>query len=462
MLKKIKQKISCFLLTHLPLVYYFLKKIQRFFKKNPRIFKKNTQGFFEPKPAYCSVWVRKLYHDNMPLYQPKTLKKAKKCLNYALEKRIKHQLKIHTKQFFLDISVVISHDHQTGVQRVVRNIMQALMSRPPHGYHVEPIYGCEDGMYRYARSDEPIDVFKDDIFLGLDLITGWIARYQQTFETYKACGAHLYFVIYDLLPIDYPHFFMPDVVKLFNQWLKQIATQADGAICISQTVSYQLKHWLKKNYLERNDFNIQWFHLGADIETTKTSHDTHISPIPNHYPSILMVSTIEPRKGYALALAAFEQLWAQHQQINLIIVGKPGWKVEQLIQQLRAHPQKDQHLFWYEHVDDTLLSTLYHSAQGLLMASECEGFGLALIEAAQYQLPILARDIPVFREIAGEHARYFSGQTPQSLATDILIWLDDLVQGKAPLSEHMPYLLWSESAEQLVQAILFGNSKNMQ
>lgn len=80
-------------------------------------------------------------------------------------------------------------------------------------------------------------------------------------------------------------------------------------------------------------------------------------------------------------------------------------------------------LFWPQGVRDETLEQVYRSARALLAASEGEGFGLPLIEAAQHGLPIIARDIPVFREVAGEHAYYFGGEDAQTLADALRVWL---------------------------------------
>lgn len=82
----------------------------------------------------------------------------------------------------------------------------------------------------------------------------------------------------------------------------------------------------------------------------------------------------------------------------------------------------------------------------MLAASEDEGFGLPLIEAAQHGLPILARDIPVFREVAGEHARFFQAAEPQELADALQGWIE---AGFTPASRQMPWLTWQQSAANL-------------
>lgn len=68
------------------------------------------------------------------------------------------------------------------------------------------------------------------------------------------------------------------------------------------------------------------------------------------------------------------------------------------------------------------MAELYARSRALIFASQ-EGFGLPLIEAAQKKLPVIIRDIPVFKEIAQEHAWYFSGEAPSDIAKAVEEWL---------------------------------------
>lgn len=90
----------------------------------------------------------------------------------------------------------------------------------------------------------------------------------------------------------------------------------------------------------------------------------------------------------------------------------------------------------------------------MLATSQGEGFGLPLIEAAQHKLPILARALPVFREVAGEHATFFEGDSAQSLADAINQWLQGYRDGSTIDSVNMPWLTWEQSAEQFKRALL--------
>ena len=176
-------------------------------------------------------------------------------------------------------------------------------------------------------------------------------------------------------------------------------------------------------------------------------------------PSFLMVGTIEPRKGYLQTIEAFSQLWNDGNDVSLVIVGREGWKdlsddmrrdIPTTIDRLRTHPELNKRLFWLEGISDEYLEKIYAASTCLIAASYGEGFGLPLIEAAQHKLPIIARDIPVFREVAGEFAWYFEGNDPVKLKDAIAGWMDMQINKGAPQSRNIPILSWAQSAEQLI------------
>lgn len=376
------------------------------------------------------------------------------------------------RQLFVDISELVQRDARTGVQRVTRSILIELLKNPPAGFTVKPVYAISDSVgYRHAKNftakllntagdsqDELIDYRPGDIFLGLDLQHHVVVAQQNYLAKLRQEGVRVVFVIYDLLPILMPPAFMPGSDAGHKAWLEALCG-FDGAVCISRAVANELAGWMQNNGPKRlRPFEIGWFHLGADVENSMPSlglpkEASQVLEELSKRPTFLTVGTVEPRKGQGQVLAAFEQLWAQGIQANLVIVGKQGWMVETLVKKLRKHPELGKRLFWLEGISDEFLEKLYAASACLIAASEGEGFGLPLIEAAQHKLPIIARDIPVFREVAGEHAYYFSGFAPKDLADAITAWLA-LNQKKAhPKSEDMHYLSWRESALQLIKQL---------
>ena len=167
-----------------------------------------------------------------------------------------------------------------------------------------------------------------------------------------------------------------------------------------------------------------------------------------------MVGTIEPRKGHAQVLEAFDALWKSGEELNLVIVGKLGWGAEKLMGSIRAHPQHNSRLFWLEGISDAEPKKLYEVSTCLIAASYGEGFGLPLIEAAYHGLPILARDIPVFHEVAGQSASYFADSDGEGLAISLREWLEHYQEGGIPESESIPWLTWEQSAQQLLSKLI--------
>lgn len=372
---------------------------------------------------------------------------------------------------FVDVSYIAEEDVRTGIQRVTRAIVQALLSQPHPSFSIIPVRRVAQGHYVVALrfcetmewipttslAEEPVDAFAGDIFLGLDLDASRSETVRAEIERMRAVGVKVVHVVYDLLPVRMPQHFRGGTVW-FGKWLSMVGS-FDGAICISKAVADDLAAWMIESGPARKvPLEIGWFHLGADV--TNSAPTRGLPPDAEDVlarlercPTFLMVGTVEPRKGYRQTLAAFEALWAAGVDANLVIVGKPGWDMDDLIGRLRQHAELGRRLFWPSDVSDEYLERLYAASSCLIAASEGEGFGLPLIEAAQHKLPILARGLPVFREIAGAHATYFDGGAAEDLAQAIELWLAAFREGRHVRSDAMPWLTWQDSAAHLLRAV---------
>lgn len=359
----------------------------------------------------------------------------------------------------------IQTDLQTGIQRVARSVLKCLLESPPQGYRVEPVYTAFGAQgYFYARqftknflqididilADDPVLMLSEDVFLGLDLCLSDVYEQRQWFEQAQQRGALVYFLAYDLLPVTHPHWFPASEQPIFEKWLQTIK-ESDGVISISKATSDALRQWMQEHPRRREcSFRFGVVHIGADIEQSMPSKGLpkEATETVAHLKSqvtFLMVGTIEPRKGHAQAIAAFEYLWKAGHGCQLVIVGKPGWNVAPLISNLQRHPELGEKLFWFENVSDEYLELLYEASSCLLMASEAEGFGLPIIEAAQHKLAILARDISVFREVAKKNANYFKATSALELSQALIKWLHLYEQKKTANASKLKYLTWRES-----------------
>lgn len=389
------------------------------------------------------------------------------------------------KRIFLDVTATCSVDLKTGIERVARSIVLALLKSPPAGYRIEPIYLSNAGgiwHHRYARnftlgllggppnvlSDEPIDAHCGDRIIGLDISGLKIinAEHSGLFSRYRALGIDIRWVVYDLLPLLMPQVFPPGADENHAQWL-QVVSKFDGAICISKAVADDLAEWyskIKPKGRGGRSLEIKWWHLGASIDDSMPSKGmpTNASVLLRQFssrPSFLMVGTVEPRKGYLQAIDAFSHLWAEGLDFNLVIVGKEGWigipdemrrDIPETVSRIRSHSEYEKRLFWLNGISDEFLDAVYKASAFLVAASYGEGFGLPLIEAARYKLPVVARDIPVFREVMGDAAFYFNASNALELALAIK---DFYLNGDFKKITDVRVATWAESVDQLVDRI---------
>ena len=307
------------------------------------------------------------------------------------------------RQLLIDVSSIVRHDLKSGIERVVRAQLMELIKYPPGGFRVEPVYLTDqDGQwhYRYARSytckmlgieqvildDAPIDISQGDVFYGLDFFPEGVIEAAKSglYLKWKVAGLSINFLVYDLLPVLRPEFFPDGAGITHATWLKTIAEFSSRLICISNAVADELRLWLKSNPPERKEqLMIDAVHLGADIIASSPStglpdNAEKVLKTISATPTFVMVGTIEPRKGYLQTLAAFELLWEQGHQVNLVIVGKEGWKplpnsqrrtIPQIVAKLRKHKESGERLFWLEGISDEYLEKIYAASTCLIAAS---------------------------------------------------------------------------------------------
>ena len=389
---------------------------------------------------------------------------------YELEQR-KNMIATSNKiQYILfDVSGISIRDLGSGIQRTVRSILLETINNPVNGYHILPVRIAADGQMLQANkftssligeetnsTDKVIEINPGDIFLSTDL---HLPLTFYTLQPLRKKGLRVIFTIYDIFAIKLDVF--PKAFAMaFSDWFTGVLTTADAIVCDSRSVADEVHDWLRQHPEARQSpLPIGYFHLGADLESSKPTEGTSqdeasMLAVLRERPTLLMVGTVEPRKGHAQALDALEALWKEGTDINLVIVGKEGWRSHALTRRLRRHPRRNKQLFWLEKASDALLMQLYAQSTALLAASYAEGFGLPLIEAAHYGLPVIARDIPVFHEVAGDFAFYFPNSDSAALADSLRHWLQLHAEGQAPRSADMPTLTWAQSTQQLLKVIL--------
>ena len=371
---------------------------------------------------------------------------------------------------FLDVTELAKIDGKTGIQRVVRALLLAINQGHARGLHVQPIF-FDGQRFRSANSfsnlflgrdvsgDHLIDFGGGDHYLSLDLNVASIEASEPILKEMQRRGVNLNFLVYDVLPLMHPEWWPAGLADGFASWFAAVSRVADRLICISRAVRDDVAVQLELHAINKTGApKLGWFHLGADIKNTSPSvhlprdADDFFGRIVNQT-TFLMVGTVEPRKGHALALDAFSKLWRDGYDFNLVVIGKKGWLVDDLADRMSACSKNGSAFYWFQGASDEFLERAYLSCSCLLAASEAEGFGLPLIEASFHNLPVLARDIAVFREVAGNAALYFDGGSSEGLVEGVLRWVRQKELNAIPEPAGMDTMSWQQSASALLDQL---------
>lgn len=138
---------------------------------------------------------------------------------------------------------------------------------------------------------------------------------------------------------------------------------------------------------------------------------------------LLAVGTHEPRKNYLRLLHAFVEVSAKHPGVRLVIVGRPGWKMD--LPALVNQSGLGERVTLLTDADDVKLAQLYRDCLAVVQPSLYEGFGLPLVEAIHFAKPILTSNCSAMPEIAGNAGYLVNPVDSQSIARGMLCLIED-------------------------------------
>ena len=371
-----------------------------------------------------------------------------------------------TRCLYVDVTELARGDLFGGIHRTTHRILVEWLLQPPPGLRVEPVRLCAEGRYVHARgllsrllglapgvagADVVLAPRAGDLFVGLDLVRDHADAATAAIAALRDAGVRIAFVLYDLLPLQHPEWFPDGVPARFAAWLRLVAMGADRVACISATVAGEAHAALAAHAPPPP--RVVHFPMGCDLLALTPARRSLPARTPGRV-RWLMVGTLEPRKGHGQVLEAFECLWARKLDVELVIAGRAGWRVEDLLSRLASHPERGRRLHWLDAVDEAELLDAYRGSDALLAASLGEGYGLPLVEAAAVGLPVLARDLPVFREVAGEGADYFHGKDGAQLCVEIADWMARRDRGSIADPSRMHCHAWRASADALARELI--------
>jgi glycosyltransferase involved in cell wall biosynthesis len=203
-----------------------------------------------------------------------------------------------------------------------------------------------------------------------------------------------FYVIHDLIPTLQPQFSRPHAVQRHRGRVRSALTTGAGIVVGSQAVKRDLLAYAAAEGLPLPPLVVAPL-AGAPLPASAPP------PPDDGQPFFLTVGTVEPRKNHRLLFAAWRMLADRLGPATprLVLAGQTGPLTGELLAPLTADPALRRLVVFRPECSDADLAGLLHHARALLVPSLAEGFGLPVVEALQAGTPVIASDLPVFREI---------------------------------------------------------------
>ncbi|WP_242097982.1 glycosyltransferase family 1 protein [Sphingomonas sp. CROZ-RG-20F-R02-07] len=218
----------------------------------------------------------------------------------------------------------------------------------------------------------------------------WVARH----------GLRAVYLVHDLIPIDTPEFCRPGEAEKHVDRMTNALRSAAGIIGNSHATLAGLRAFAARHHLPVPPMVAAW--LAGD------TLPAFVPPPPAARPYFVSVGTIEGRKNHILLLRLWKRLAERMGTAapQLLLVGQRGWEADHALAMLDRCAALEGAVIELGRCGDAELAQRLAGARALLMPSFAEGFGMPVIEALQLGTPVIATDLPVFREIAGAIPTY--------------------------------------------------------
>ncbi len=364
-----------------------------------------------------------------------------------------HNYPINNNTFLFDVTSISIYDYGTGIQRVVRELYRNLLDL---GINICPVQAVNTKWITARSFDCRI---KNKAFDDIEYVVttegkrfflsdSWwgIAKLLESMHASRDVCV----IVYDLIAILNPECVYDYITVDFSQWIDKVLKFASKCVCISKAVANDVINYYQQNKYEREKpLDIYYMHLGFDIPKIQEYVRNDIDDFVKLGTTFLIVGTVEIRKNHYLLLRSFKRVCQEFpdKQIQLLILGRDGWKNDDFKEMFETDNIIRERCLWVKDASDSEIQWAYQHCVALVYPSRTEGFGLPLVEAAHFKLPILCSDIPIFREVVGDNADFFKVNDEDSLSEALIAWINS---ARHPDSGKVKMYTWQECAEEVL------------
>jgi hypothetical protein len=286
-------------------------------------------------------------------------------------------------------------------------------------------------------------------------------------------------LIYDVIPSLSPEFCNGVLVDAFNDAAVKAFHYADALLTISEAAKLDIIK-LADTFGQKCPpvsvvplgSTIDYFaeaHDGADGVAGTNSGGNPPSPAVARIcakPFVLSVGTVEVRKNHTYLFRIWKMLMEKHEDAtpNLVFVGRRGWLVEDLFQQLEQTHYLNGKIIVLSDINDDDLNTLYRESSFTVFPSLYEGWGLPVGESLAHGKLCVASSTSSVPEVGGEFAIYVDPHNLREGYTRIeslILNPDEIRIREKKISEEYKPLTWGKATEGFM-ALISGISKDLE
>ncbi|MBC8032318.1 MAG: glycosyltransferase family 4 protein [Pyrinomonadaceae bacterium] len=210
--------------------------------------------------------------------------------------------------------------------------------------------------------------------------------------------------VYDLIFLKNPEFMTPALVAFLQRIFESVDYERDWVICISEFTKQEFCDYsgmLPERVFVTPLAAADHFRPISNAERIADARQKYSIPNGNYF---LALSALQPRKNFSHLIRCFCRLLLEqpHLDINLVIVGAPGWLYEEIFATGGTSSEFRNRITFTGFVANEDLSAVYSGATAFVFPSLYEGFGLTPLEAMQCGLPVITSNTTALPEVVGE------------------------------------------------------------
>ncbi len=348
---------------------------------------------------------------------------------------------------YIDLTAIIKSRINTGIQRVVKELLQRTLEITKHKniiYHYIS-YDIEQGTYR-RYSEEEISFFLNDIknhelkvdkaikltneekeisiFFDIDAVWNIHTKRVHLYPELKKNNFYIINILYDLSPILLPQYTHVNTCRNFVSFMSAVYAHSDMVFFDSASAEHDFLK-IKKQAQVTKEIPTRVVGLGSDFAKKKIAVIEGENTELRKKKYVLFVGTIEPRKDQEIVLDSFEELAKKHTDLNLIFIGKQGWKVEEFVEKIDNHPLRGERFFYFNNISDEELEQFYRQAWLVIYLSKHEGYGLPIAESLSYGNVTIASKNSSMYEVGGNFTDYVVFNAQNEIVDNISFYYDN-------------------------------------